>query len=148
MKLFLLLFTPILLFFACNNQSAEEERQSLSDSLFNEVMAGHDVAMPKMMKLERLQNETKAVIDSISKLPANKQRALADYKIQLDSTLKALDYGDFAMNQWMSEFKYDSLKNNEPERIKYLQSELEKVNKMKDAVLHGINKADSLLLKK
>ncbi len=149
MKYFLLIPVFVLFFAACNNQAAQqEEKKSLADSLFDEVMAGHDVAMPKMMKLERLQNQTKAAIDSINKLPSAKQKMLANYKTELDSTLKALDYADFAMNQWMGEFKYDSLKNNEPERAKYLQSELEKVNKMKDAVLNGINKADSLFSKK
>ena len=133
---------------ACNSQPAEQgEQKSLADSLFDEVMDGHNVAMPKMMKLERLQRQTKEAIDSIAKLPAARQQELAAYKVQLDSTLKALDYGDFAMTKWMNEFKYDSLKDNEPERVKYLQSELEKVNKMKEAVLGSINMADSLLTK-
>lgn len=149
MKSLLLICTSVLILASCNNQPAEaEEKKSQGDSLLEQVIAGHDVAMPKMMKLERLQKQTKAAIDSINKLPAAKQKELADYKIELDSTLKALDHADFAMNEWMQGFKYDSLKNNEAERIKYLQNELEKVNKMKDAVLNGIGKADSLFLKK
>ncbi len=148
MKIFYLSLVSIILLMACNSQPSEqEEKKLLSDSLFDEVMAGHDVAMPKMMKLERMQRQTKEAIDSISKLPAAKQMQLADYKTQLDSTLRLLNYGDFTMTKWMEEFKYDSLKNNEPERIKYLQTELEKVNKMKAAVLEGISKADSLFAK-
>jgi len=133
---------------ACNNQSGEQEEKSFADSLFDNVIAGHDVAMPKMMKLERLQRQAKEAIDSIEQLPSAKRRMLADYKAQLDSALKALDYADFAMTTWMQEFKYDSLKNDAQMRIKYLQSELDKVNKMKDAVLGSIGKADSLLLNK
>ena len=150
MKRFVYFVGFLLLFYACNNQSQSgeaAETKSLADSLFDEVMAGHDVAMPKMMKLERLQKQTAAAIDSIKKLPATKQKELAAYTAELDSTLKALEYGDASMTKWMNEFKYDSLKNNEPERIKYLQNELEKVNKMKDAVLGGISKADSLFAK-
>ncbi len=146
MRDFFIIVGSLLFLFACNNQSAEpEENQSLADSLFEQVMAGHDVAMPKMNKLERLQREVRAAIDSIAKLPASKRDGLNEYTRLLDSTMKALDYADFAMTQWMGEFKYDSLKNNEPERAKYLQRELEKVNKMKDAVLGSIVLADSVL---
>lgn len=130
---------------SCGNQVEPEEKTSLADSLLSQVMAGHDVAMPKMMKLERLQRQTQQAIDSINKLPAARQHG--GYKAKLDSVKKALDYGDFAMSQWMQEFKYDSLKNNEPARIQYLQREVEKVNKMKDAVLSSISRADSVFAK-
>lgn len=148
MRTLLIFVGFVLLFSACKNQPQEQEQKiSLADSLFDEVMAGHNVAMPKMMKLERLQKQTEAAIDSIKKLPVAKQKELAGFKVQLDSVAKALDYADFAMTKWMQEFKYDSLKNNEPERVKYLTSELEKVNKMKDAVLNGIGFADSVFAK-
>lgn len=132
---------------ACNSANPSENKDELSksDSLFEAVMEGHDVAMPKMMKLERLRNETQTALDSLNKLPAVKVNA--SYKANLDSSLKALDYADFSMNQWMEAFKYDSFKNNEAERVKYLESELVKVNKMKDAVLGSIQFADSVLKK-
>lgn len=145
MKNFFIIFSLALFTLSCGNQSADAgETKSLPDSLFDEVIAGHDVAMPKMPKLERLLKQTRQAIDSVNQLPAAKQKELSAYKAQLDSTLKALEYGDAAMTEWMNGFKYDSFKNNEAERIKYLQSELEKVNKMKDAVLGGISKADSI----
>ncbi len=145
MKYFFLIVSLALFTCSCGNQSADaEETKSLSDRLFDEVIAGHDVAMPKIAKLERMLKQTRQEIDSINKLPAAKQNQLTARKSQLYNTLKELEYGDSAMTRWMNEFKYDSFKNNEPERIKYLQSELEKVNKMKDAVLSGISKADSI----
>lgn len=148
MKPFFFILAAVLILTGCNNQPSEaEESKTLSDSLFEAVMEGHDVAMPKMPKLERLQKETKTALDSIAKLPAAKRNQLASYKTALDSTLKALDYGDLTMTQWMNEFKYDSFKNNEQERAKYLQSELEKVNRMKDAVLNSLALADSVLAK-
>ncbi|MFV0606059.1 MAG: viral A-type inclusion protein [Niabella sp.] len=145
MKQILYFISLFVLIASCNNQSSSDvTEKSLADSLFDQVMAGHDVAMPKMMKLERLQKQTKEAIDSIAKLPVAGQKALAGYKLQLDNALTALNLGDSVMNKWMREFKYDSLQNNEPERIKYLKSELEKVNIMKDAVLGGVQQADSL----
>lgn len=153
MKQLLVFSLALLLLFSCNNQGANsdnggEEKKSETDILFDEVMQGHDAAMPKMNKLARLQRETKAAIDSLSKLPQAAKKNAAAYKAQLDSLLKDLDYADFAMNKWMQEFKHDSLKNNEKERINYLQSEKEKVNKMKDAVLNSLQKADSIFAAK
>lgn len=142
----------MILLTACNNnapnQQAEVEGKSaLSDSLFDAVMESHDVAMPKMFKLERLQKEAKAKSDSLNKLPAALKKENATTKAGLDSLVKDLEYADFAMNKWMQEFKYDSLKNNEPERIKYLQSEKVKVDKVKDAVLGSLQKAEALSIK-
>lgn len=145
----LLLMVAILVFIGCgtNPSGNEENKSSMSESLLDEVVAGHDVAMPKMLKLERLQKEARAAIDSLAKLPASTRSQNSGYASRLDSILKDLEYADFAMNKWMTEFNYDSLKDNEPERIKYLEQEKVKVNKMKDAVLNSISKADSLLKK-
>lgn len=144
-KLFFVMII-VLTFAACNNNATEkQEATSIVDSLLEQVVAGHDVAMPKIKKLERLQKEIQAALDSVNKLtPA--QSGIA-FKAALDNALKELNYASFAMDKWMQEFGYDSLKNNEAERIKYLQSELIKVNNMKDAVLKSISKADSLLKK-
>jgi hypothetical protein len=130
---------------ACNNPGSENNKpaKSLSDSLLQQVLDGHDVAMPKMMKLQRLQKEAVAEMDSLKKLPGNHTTRIA----LLDSTVKNLDYADVAMNVWMEGFRYDSLKDNEPARIDYLKIQLEEVNKVKDVVLSSVEKADSVLAK-
>jgi len=129
---------------ACNNSGESgEPAKSLSDSLLQQVLDGHDVAMPKMMKLQRLQKEANAEMDSLKKLPGNHKARIA----LLDSTIKNLDYADVTMNVWMEGFRYDSLKNNEPARIDYLKIQLVEVNKVKDIVLSSIEKADSVLAK-
>ncbi|MGC4234004.1 MAG: viral A-type inclusion protein [Niabella sp.] len=131
---------------ACNNPESgnNEPAKSLSDSLLQLVLDGHDVAMPKMMKLQRLQKEAAAEIDSLKKVPGNAHKVRIAL---LDSTIKSLDYADVAMNEWMEGFRYDSLKDNEPARVDYLKIQLEQVNKMKDIVLSSIEKADSVLAK-
>lgn len=129
---------------ACNSNTSEpaEPAKSLSDSLLQQVLDGHDVAMPKMMKLQRLQKEVQAEIDSLKKKPGNTSRIAL-----LDSTIKNLSYADLAMNEWMEGFRYDSLKDNEPARIDYLKIQLASVNEMKEVVLSSIAKADSVLAK-
>ena len=44
----------------------------------------------------------------------------------------------------MEEFKADSLKGNTELRAAYLQSEKEKVTKVKEAILGSLQRADSL----
>ena len=45
----------------------------------------------------------------------------------------------------MVEYKEDSLMTNVEERVKYLSSEQLKVTKVKEAILSGLQKADSLI---
>lgn len=139
------LFIPLTVFFfvACNNGKikVEQPAQSLSDSLLNQVLEGHDVAMPQMFKLERLQKDTKSKVDSLNKL----KNANADKLASLNETLRRLNHADSSMHAWMGGFKYDSLKENESQREVYLQAQLSSVNKMKDSVLATITYADSVL---
>jgi len=133
-----------LLAVACNNSGSEpaEPQKSLSDSLLQQVLDGHDVAMPKMMKLERLQKDAQAELDSLKQAKGNATRIAL-----LDSTIKNLSYAEATMNEWMEGFRYDSLKDNEPARVDYLKIQLASVNQMKEVVLSSIAKADSVLAK-
>ncbi|MCD2424617.1 viral A-type inclusion protein [Niabella pedocola] len=119
--------------------------QTQADSLLQAVIDGHDVAMPKMKKLERLMNESKAAIDSLGKLPPAAQKQQAALKTKLEDALADLTNADKTMHDWMNGFRYDSLKDNEPERIRYLQDQKAKVDVMKDAVLNSISKAEGVL---
>jgi len=144
------LFISIL---ACNNEDKEPKKtsdpqQALADTLEKEVLDGHDVAMPKSMKIPDLQKEVTRIIDSIGKLPAKTQQAAAPYKKKLDSLLIDLSYADEAMNRWMEDFNFDSAKNNIEQRVKYLADEKLKVENVKKAVLGSLAKADSLLKKR
>ena len=142
MRLFLFSIVISCFVLACNNTGDAEPAVSLADSLLKQVIEGHDVAMPKMMKMERLQKEAQAEMDSLKKLPGQTERIAL-----LDSTIKSLSYADVAMHEWMEGFRYDSLKDNEPARIDYLKMQLATVNEMKDNVISSLEKADSVLAK-
>lgn len=149
MRNFVWILLPVFLFVGCASPSSEPKSEtSLTDSLLEEVIAGHDVAMPKIKKLERLQKTVQDALDSLDKLPASAKAASAKYKASLDEAKKKLNEATLSMEKWMNEFGYDSLKNSVTERVNYLKSELDKVTKMKDAVLESIGKADSLVGKK
>lgn len=137
---------------ACNNAGKEDHSKhggkgapkSAADSLYDEVMAGHDEVMPKMGKVRGAQAQAKAMLDSIAKLPVKAQDAAADLKKKLETLVNDLNYADYSMDTWMTEFKMDSAVNNVQERIKYLEGEKGKVNKVKESILNGLAKADSL----
>jgi chromosome segregation ATPase len=134
---------------ACNNSKSDDKKidplQAQADSLEKEVVEGHDVAMPKSMKIPKLQKEAQQLIDSIATLPAKAREASAPLKAKLEELVNELNYADNAMNKWMAEINFDSALNNLDQRIKYFTDEKIKVNKVKEAVLNSIAKADSLL---
>jgi uncharacterized membrane-anchored protein YjiN (DUF445 family) len=153
MKPFFLL-AIVLNFFACNNTSSEAgERtdgytvilKTKEDSLYHEVMQGHDIGMAKMGKLKKQLKQVQHELDSIAKLPAKKidqnyQQALID--LQED-----LNYADYGMYTWMDEFQADSAKDDKAKRLAYLESEKVKVEKVKESILTSMQRADSLLKK-
>ena len=143
--LFVLAVTAIT---ACNN-SADTKKDPVTktkaDSLLDEVDDGHVVAMGKMGKLNRTQQEVSRLIDSIGKLPSKAREAAAPYKAKLENLLEELKTADVNMNQWMESFNMDSAVNNTEERIRYLTTEKIKVDKVKDALLNSLQKADSVL---
>jgi hypothetical protein len=144
---------------ACNNSDKKKddhsghthssnEPKTLADSLMAAIDDGHVVGMSKIGKLHNTQKQVQGVIDSIGKLPAKAQQAAAPYIAKLQGLIKDLEYADFAMDKWMTEFDMDSAINNMEQRIKYLTDEKLKVGKMKEAILGGLQKADSLLKEK
>lgn len=146
------LFTVLAFAFliACNNNSEKktDPLQAKADSLQNEVIAGHDIAMPKSMKIPKLQKQIKQTIDSINKLPSKELQANASYKIELENLYIDLSGADSLMQKWMNEFNLDSFNTNLEKRVKYLSGEREKIEKVKNAVLTSLQNADSLLKKR
>ncbi|MBI5370754.1 MAG: viral A-type inclusion protein [Sphingobacteriales bacterium] len=153
-KKILLPLLAVSLVMACNNEGKEkhdehgsknETAKTPADSLYEEVMSGHDEVMPKMGKVRGAQARAKALLDSIARLPVKAQDAAAGLKKDLESLVSELNNADFSMDKWMTEFKMDSAENDPGLRLKYLAGEKEKVMKVKEAVLSGLARADSLL---
>ena len=131
-----------------NGDSNNAQSKTQADSLFDEVMDGHNVGMAKMFRLTKAEQTTKRLLDSIAKLPDRARRAAGPFKVQLDSLQKDLSYAEFAMNKWMDEFNADSAADDVRARINYLEDEKLKVTKVKEAILGSLQKADSLLKEK
>lgn len=133
---------------ACNNSSTDKAAEDTAftakeDSLFSAVQEGHDVGMAKYGKLKRSISEVEKRLDSLSKLPEEKvdalnRKDLMDLQQDLTHALKGMD-------DWMTNFVMDSAKSNHEQRLKYLESEKEKVTKVREDILNSLQRADSLL---
>lgn len=139
---------------ACNNSDKKlghthsgDEPKTLVDSLMKDINQVHDNGMSKMYRLTTMQQQTRKAIDSINQLPNGLKNGATSYKQTLDNLLKDLEYAEFAMDKWMPEYyaNTDTLADNNDERVKYLAAEKIKASKIIEAILNGIQKADSLL---
>ncbi len=150
------LLLPVLALFgciaiACNNADKKHEGRTMNepktqaDSLMKDIDDGHMVGMSKIGKLHNTRKEVQRIIDSIGKLSVKSQPSTALYLAQLKTVVKDLDYADFAMDKWMTEFEMDSAADNMEQRVKYLADEKLKVSNVKEAMLTSMQKADSLL---
>ncbi len=146
------LFIPALAAFfliACGDGSGErtdgfsEVPKTAEDSLFRDVMEGHDIGMARMGKIAGYRKKIAHQLDSIAKLsPAVAQQQLRVNLEQLDFQLKSAEDG---MNEWMDGFVLDSAQDEGEKRLSYLQSEKYKVNQVRDRILEAVQKADSLI---
>lgn len=150
MKKIILPLLLVVVAFGCNNnhdghKPSDKAPKTLEDSLIRDIDDGHIVGMSKMAKLHKAQQNVKRALDSIAVLPANTQQAAAEYVTELNKAAEDLNYADFAMEKWMTEYNPDSSVNDKEKRLLYLQSEQMKVGKMKNAILSSLQKADSIL---
>jgi transcriptional regulator NrdR family protein len=92
-----------------------------------------------------MQNEAQHLLDSIAKLPAKGREAVTPLITKLEGLVKDLGTAKTNMDKWMDEYNMDSAVNNAELRIKYLTSEKIKISKIKESILNGLQKADSVL---
>ncbi len=148
-KLFTLFFLAWLA--SCKNAPKQEQERTdgfnpvlktREDSLFHDVMEGHDMGMARMGKISRYLSQVQKTLDSLNKLPDSK----VDTKYQqfLIDLQKELNYADYGMNTWMEEFKVDSAKGEKEKRIQYLEAEKVKIQKVKESIIGSLKRADSL----
>jgi hypothetical protein len=134
----------LFLFTACIGDN-EDNASALADSLYNDVIKGHDEAMVGWMRIEGKQKEINQLLDSIAKLPSKAKAVTEQLAAKLTEANTELQSAYDGMDRWMSEVNLDSAKDNPEQRIKYFTEEKLKVFKVKDAVSNSLHKADSLL---
>lgn len=113
------------------------------DSLYHEVMKGHDTGMAKTGQINRAKETLKNAVDSLSKTKKADPRFLATVK----SIQEDVEQADYSMQTWMTEFRADTLQDDKDKRASYLEKEVVKVNKVKDRILQSLLRYDSLYRK-
>jgi len=138
-KLFLLLI--LLLINACGQKShnhSDHEMDMSADSsgntnqvLYNQVMDIHDEVMPKTETLYNISKELKATLKEVKS---------GEEKQQLQTRIAYLDSVNNMMMDWMHEFKPLPDTTNEEAARAYYETNLEKVKKVKEAILMALEK--------
>ncbi len=142
MKLSYIAFLLVLILAACGNKNehkghGEGEDDAIADNpneaLYDEVMDIHDEVMPKMEDIYKLKRGLQAKLDSASTIADEK-------KVELQQRIAHLDSVGNLMMDWMH--KFDPLPDSadQEEAREYLESEMEKIKKVKDAMLEAIEK--------
>jgi hypothetical protein len=148
-----LVFSFSLLFVACGGSEhgghgGRNEPKTSLDSLYASIWDAHDAVMPKMGKIRGAQKKAGSLLDSLtlawSKRSLAEPEQVKSWKIALQALLDALNYADYSMDRWMTEFDIDSATQKGDARRPYLESEKVKVDKVKEAVLRSLSSADSL----
>ena len=121
---------------SCSTKNSEQETigDSPNQALYDSVMAVHDEAMPKMGSLYMQKRRLTAKLDSVS----------TEQRVLLEQTIQQLDSAMTGMNVWMRGFHEPDSTLDARAGREYLRHEMEKVQKVKAAMLSSLEKASSL----
>ena len=126
----------VLGFVSCNKNKDKQASDPATDDpnkvLYSQVMDIHDEVMPRMDDIMKLKRELKETVESASNLVPEKKKELEQKIIQLDSASKA-------MMRWMNDFRPEEYTGEDLRE--YLESEKERVTKVKEFMLEAIQKA-------
>jgi len=134
---------------SCNNADttteSTEKALTKEETLYNDVIEGHDEGMKKMRKLLGSQKAVEQALDSVAKDSKAKQNTV--YIQQLEGLKEELAQAETNMNIWMEEFSPDTLNSDKEKRVQYLEAEKAKVGKVNELINSSLRKTDSLIKK-
>jgi regulator of replication initiation timing len=108
--------------------------ESPNQALYDQVMDVHDEVMPKMDEIMKLK---RSLQDQI----ANSPDLVLERKEQLERVIANLDSANNAMMNWMHEFNPLPDSVDQEKAREYLESEMERIRKVKTTMLESIDKA-------
>ncbi len=124
---------------ACGKNADQHDHESNStdspnQALYDQVMDIHDEVMPKMDDIMKLKRQLQEEI-------ANTPDMVVERKAQLEQIISNLDSASYAMMDWMHKFNPLPDSVDQEKAREYLESEMEKVKKVKTQMLESIDKA-------
>ncbi len=129
------IFSIALLSASCGNKSEHDGHDhgdaattgNITDALYDEVMKVHDEVMPKMDDVYKLQQELKKQI-------ADSPTMVEEKRKELEAKIANLEEASKSMMVWMREFNPPADSLGEEIMREYLESEMEKVKKVKESI--------------
>ena len=137
----------VVFFYSCEGDNSHDGTSSMKatlktpeDSLFHQVMEGHDAGMAKIGRLKKYSRQVETTIDSISKNPKADKSQLSALRRVKDS----LDTANAYMFIWMDGFKADTLIGTGAQRMQYLEMQKASVTIVWYRIDNSIRLYDSL----
>lgn len=103
-------------------------------------METHDEVMPRMGEIEQLKREIR---NEIAQTPD----MVAERKAKLEQIISNLDSASFAMMDWMHKFNPLPDSARQEDAKAYLETEMERIKKVKEKMLESITTAREALEK-
>jgi hypothetical protein len=114
---------------------------SPNQALYNQAMEVHDEVMPKMEDIYQLKRNIQEEI-------ANTPDMVVERKKQLEQIISNLDSANNAMMDWMHKFNPLPDSTDQEQAREYLESEIERIKKVKELMIESIEKAEAEANKK
>ncbi len=133
---------------SCNQSGKHEHHTSDAANgenpnslLYDQVMDIHDEIMPRAEDIYQLKKTLQEKLASAPDL-------VADKKKELELTIAQLDSADQSMMEWMHRFRPLPDSADQEKARAYLESEMERIKKVKELMNESIEKAKDLVIKK
>ena len=136
----LLLATSFLVLVACGgtsehaNHDMDMEGDSPNQALYNQVIDIHDEVMPKMEDLYKFKKACQEKIANTPTMPAEQKK-------DLENTIVELDSANNAMMDWMHNFNPKPDSTDQEAAREYLETEMERIKKVRDLTNETLEKA-------
>jgi hypothetical protein len=132
---------------ACSKPTSHHETDDTmgednpNQALYDQVMDIHDEVMPSMGEIARLKRELNEEIK-------NSPDMVAEKKAELEMVISNLDSASNAMMDWMHTFNPLPDSIDQETAREYLETEMEKIKKVRDLMNESIEKGQAAALKK
>ncbi|MBL7863684.1 MAG: hypothetical protein JNK10_02335 [Cyclobacteriaceae bacterium] len=140
MRAYIVAIAALLIFGGCGKSTTDHDHDgSTADStdanriLYDQVMDIHDQVMPKMQDIYNLK---KKLQDQIAATP----NMVVEERQKLERRIAALDSADKMMMEWMHKFSPLPDSAGREAAREYLESEMESIKKVRDAMLEAIQR--------
>jgi Mg2+ and Co2+ transporter CorA len=120
-----------------HHHNGESSEENPNQALYDQVMDIHDEIMPRAEDIYQLKKELQEKL-------TNSPDMAADKKQELELVITQLDSADQSMMDWMHQFKPLPDSADQEKARAYLESEMERIKKVKDLMNESIEKAKAV----